>query len=157
MVNSQSIERRILLVAAVILQLHGSAYAQISADEAIGLIDDLPVSRLDPALPKTPFLDWMKDLLGPATRVQWEMDDCGTLTGIPLVDQDRDLPVCMEASVVFSEKQTMGIAIFVGTEKTGLTKAPRVANIYIETDGDVRYFKRLSELQAALRPSKPKQ
>ncbi len=84
------------------------------------------------------------------------MDDCGALTGIAVVDQDRDLPVCMEASVMLSEKQTMGIAIFVGTEKKGLTKVPRVANIYIETDGDVVYFERLSELQAALRPPEKK-
>ena len=149
------IARRALLIAGLILQIHSSAHTQISADEAIGLIDDLPISKLDPALPKTPFLEWLKDLLGPATKVRWEMDDCGTSTGIPLVDQNRDLPVCMEASVSLSEKQTMGIAIFVGTEKTGLTKSPRVANIYVETDGDVRYFKHLSELQAALRPPKP--
>lgn len=136
----------------MILLLHVPAFAQISSDEAIGLIDDLPVSRLDPALPQTPFLAWLKDLLGPATKVQWEMDDCGTMTGFPLVDQQRDLAVCMEASVLFSEKGVMGIAVFVGTEKTGLTKAPRIANIFIETDGEVRYFKSLFELQAALKP-----
>jgi hypothetical protein len=148
---------RILVIAGALLLWHNSGSAQISADAAIGLIDDLPVSMLDRALPQTPFLAWLKELLGPATRVEWEMDDCGTLTGIPVVDQDRDLPVCMEASVIFSEKQTMGIAIFVGTEKTGLTRNPRVANIYIESDGDVRYFRRLSELQEALKPSKGKQ
>ena len=135
----------------------GIALSQISADVAIGFIDDLPASRLDPALPKDSFLSWLKDLVGPpSAAVRWEMNDCGTLTGIPWADQNRDVPVCLEANVSLTEQRILGIAIYVGTERTGLTKSPRVANIFIETDGEVVYFKSLSELQAALIPPKKK-
>lgn len=143
---------RILSYAfAAVLSFSGNALAQISADVAIGFLDDLPASRLDPALPKDPFLSWLKDLVGASSKIEWEMNDCGTLTGVPWVDQERDTPVCMEANVMLTGQGILGIAVFVGTEKVGLTKSPRVANIYIETDGDVVYFKSLSELEKALK------
>jgi hypothetical protein len=142
--------RSSLFIAAVVLLLTGSAFSQVTSDKAIGLIDELPVSRLDPSLPKTPFLLWLKELLGGTPNVQWELNDCGTLTGIPTIDDERDLPSCMEATVMLTGERVLGIAIFVGTEKKGITQNPRVANIYIETDGEVVYFKRLSELEQAL-------
>jgi hypothetical protein len=148
--------RWLLFCAAMVVLLCRPVSAQISADVAIGVLDDLPVSKLDPALPQTPFLTWLKDLVGDSTYIQWEMNDCGTQTGIPFIDDERDLSVCMEASIVLPNQRNLGIAIFVGTEKKGLARSPSVANIYIETDGDVVYFKHLSQLQAALNPSKTK-
>ncbi len=139
-----------IIVNAMLLVLTGSAFSQITADRAIGVIDELPVSRLDPALPKIPFLLWLKELLGGATKVQWELNDCGTLTGVPAIDDERDLPSCMEATVILTGGRVLGIAVFVGTERKGITQNPRVANIYIETDGEVVYFMRLSELEKAL-------
>ncbi|MGA3245273.1 MAG: hypothetical protein ABSE41_11695 [Bacteroidota bacterium] len=148
--------RWFLFCAALLLSLAGSAFSQITADKAIGIIDDLPASRLDPTLPRTPFLLWLKELLGGTPNVQWELNDCGTVTGVPVIDDERDLPCCMEASVVLTGQRVLGIAIFVGTERKGLTDAPRVANIYIETDGTVVYFKRLSELEQALNVNRKK-
>ena len=148
--------RLTFLIAAILLLLSGSALSQITADKAIGVIDELPVSRLDPALPKTPFLLWLKELLGGTPNVQWELNDCGTLTGVPAVDDERDMPSCMEATVVLTGERVLGIAIFVGTEKKGIAQNPRVANIYIETDGEVVYFKLLSELEQALNVNKKK-
>jgi hypothetical protein len=145
------VSRRFLSLIVLLLSLSGSAFSQITSDKAIGLIDELPVSRLDSSLPKTPFLLWLKELLGGAPDIQWELNDCGTITGVPAIDDERDLPYCMEASVVLTGQRVLGIAVFVGTEKKGLTDKPRVANIYIETDGDVTYFKRLSELEQVLK------
>ena len=56
--------RWLLCCSAMLLMLAASAGAQITADKAIGVIDELPVSKLDPSLPKTPFLLWLKDILG---------------------------------------------------------------------------------------------
>ena len=143
--------RNVLLCATMVLLFAVSASSQITADKAIGIIDDIPVSKLDPVLPKTPFLLWLNDLLGGAPKVEWELNDCGTLTGIPAIDDGRDLPSCMEATVLLTQERVLGIAILVGTDKKGLTDNPRVVNIFIETDGNVVYFKRLSELEAALK------
>jgi len=139
------------------LLVSGSVVAQISADQAIGFIDQLPASKLDPALPRTPFLNWLQELVGPAAKIHWEMNDCGELTGVAAVDDERDISVCIEATIPLSESQKIGIAVRIGTEKKGLSDAPTVANIYLDAGGDVVYFKHLSELQKALIPSKPKQ
>jgi hypothetical protein len=146
-----------VLSIALTLLVFGSAIAQISADQAIGFIDQLPASKLDPMLPKTPFLTWLQELVGPAAKIHWEMNDCGELTGVSAVDDERDISVCIEATIPLSENQKLGIAVRIGTEKKGLSDSPTVANIYWESGGEVVYFKRLSELQKALIPSKSKQ
>jgi hypothetical protein len=134
----------------------GSAFAQITADQAIGFIDQLPASKLDPSLPKTPFLNWLNELVGPAAKIHWEMNDCSELTGVPAVDDERDISVCIEATVQLSESQKIGIAVRIGTEKKGLSDAPTVANIFWESGDAVAYYKRLSELQKALAPANTK-
>ena len=133
------------------------ASAQISADQAIGFIDQLPASRLDPALPRTAFLDWLKELVGPATKIRWEMNDCNEATGVAAVDDERDISVCIEATIQLSETQKIGIAVRIGSEKKGLSDSPAVANIYWESGEDVVYLKHLSELATTLIPMKPKQ
>lgn len=124
--------------------------AQISADQAIGFIDQLPASKLDPTLPRIPFLSWLTELVGPASKIHWEMNDCGELTGVATVDDERDISVCIEATVQLSETQKIGIAVRIGTEKKGLSDGPMVANIFWESGDELVYFKRLSELQKAL-------
>jgi hypothetical protein len=141
----------------LILLVSGYAKAQITADQAIGFIDQLPASKLDAALPKTPFLNWLKELVGPAAKMHWEMNDCSELTGVPAIDDERDISVCIEATIQLSETQKVGIAVRIGSEKKGLSDAPTVANIYYEVGEEIVYYKRLSELQKALTPSKPKQ
>jgi hypothetical protein len=152
-----SARRKFALSIALGLIVSGSAMAQITADQAIGFIDQLPASKLDPVLPKTPFLSWLNELVGPAAKIHWEMNDCGELTGVSAVDDERDISVCIEATIQLSETQKIGIAVRIGTEKKGLSDGPTVANIYWESGDQVAYFKRLSELQKALVPSKPKQ
>ena len=152
-----SLQRIIIFAIFLSFLISGYTMAQISADQAIGFIDQLPASKLDPALPRTPFLGWLKELVGPAAKIHWEMNDCSELTGVAAVDQERDISVCIEATIQLSESQKVGIAVRLGTEKKGLSDAPTVANIYLEAGGEVVYFKRLSELQKALTPSKSKQ
>jgi hypothetical protein len=152
-----SAHRYFALYIALGLIISGSALAQITADQAIGFIDQLPASKLDPVLPKTPFLNWLNELVGPTAKIHWEMNDCGELTGVPAVDDERDISVCIEATIQLSETQKIGIAVRIGTEKKGLSDAPIVANIFWESGDNVVYFKHLSELQKALIPSKPKQ
>ena len=149
--------RSFILSIALSLLVSGSAVAQISADQAIGFIDQLPASKLDPTLPRAPFLSWLQELVGPAAKIHWEMNDCGELTGVAAVDDERDISVCIEATIQLSESQKVGIAVRIGTERRGLSDAPTVANIYLEAGDQVVYFKRLSELQKALVPSKSKQ
>jgi len=152
-----SVHRRFVLSITLGILLCGSALAQISSDQAIGFIDQLPASRIDPALPKTPFLIWLNELVGPAAKIHWEMNDCNEVTGVPAVDNERDISVCIEATIQLSETQKIGIAVRVGSERKGLSDSPTVANVYFESGEEIVYFKHLSELVKALTPTKPKQ
>jgi hypothetical protein len=150
-----SLRKKIIAVSILSITLCGSLSAQITADEAIGFIDQLPASRLDPGLPRTPFLAWLNELVGPAAKIHWEMNDCGELTGVATVDEERDISVCIEATIQLSESQKVGIAIRIGSEKKGLSESPKVANIFWETGEQLAYFKSLSELQKALTTPRP--
>jgi len=151
-----SLYKKLAISFALSLFISGSVQAQITADQAIGFIDQLPASKLDPVLPKTPFLNWLNELVGPAAKIHWEMNDCGELTGVAAVDNERDISVCIEATIQLSETQKIGIAVRIGTERKGLSDGPTVANIYWESGDQVAYFKSLSELQRALVPPKAK-
>jgi hypothetical protein len=85
------------------------------------------------------------------------MNDCSELTGVAAVDEERDISVCLEATIQLSESQKVGIAVRIGTERKGLSDSPTIANIFWESGNEVVYFKRLSELQKALPPFKPRQ
>jgi hypothetical protein len=149
-----SLHRRTIFILVLTFALCSSLFAQITADQAIGFIDQLPASKLDPALPRTPFLAWLNELVGPAAKIHWEMNDCGELTGVSTVDDERDISVCIEATIQFSEIQKIGIAVRIGTEKKGLSDSPKVANIFWESGDQLAYFKSLSELQQALTTAK---
>jgi hypothetical protein len=149
-----SLQKRTIFILILTLALCSCLFAQITADQAIGFIDQLPASKLDPALPRTPFLAWLNELVGPAAKIHWEMNDCGELTGVATVDDERDISVCIEATIQFSETQKIGIAVRIGTEKKGLSDSPKVANIFWESGDQLAYFKTLNELQQALTAAK---
>jgi hypothetical protein len=135
------------------LALSWSARSQISQEEALSLIDDTPVSQLDsllPKFPKTAFPVWFKNLVGPSAKIDWELNDCGEMTGVPQVDQERDIPTCLEVSALLPDQRKVGVAILVGTERKGLTDSPAVYNVYLEAGGEFYPLKRLTDLPRAL-------
>jgi len=138
---------------ALFLLLSGPAIAQISADDAIDLLEEFPAAKLDTLLPKTPFLTWFKSVVGASAKLQWEVNDCGERTGVPMVDQQRDLPVCLEVSADLPDHRRVGVAVWVGTERRGLTDTPAVYDIYLQLAGQFYHVKRLSDLPKSLRQS----
>jgi hypothetical protein len=135
-----------------ILLLGAPAYSQITQGDAIDLLEQYPAARLDSLLPKTAFLSWFRDVVGSDAKITWEINDCGEQTGVPAVDLERDIPVCFEISAVLPDRRTIGVAIAVGTEKKGLSGAPAVYNIYIDTDKGTQHLRRLKDLPQALHP-----
>ena len=144
--------KRVFAVLALILLLSSPMYSQITAEDAIDLLEQYPAARLDSLLPKTAFLSWFRNVVGSDAKITWEINDCGEQTGVPAVDQQRDIPVCFEISALLPDRRVIGVAIAVGTEKKGLSGDPAVYNIYIDTDKGTQHIKRLRDLPQALRP-----
>lgn len=141
-----------LVTLAISLLLTIPVTAQITQEDAIDLLEQYPAARLDSLLPKTAFLGWFRNIVGSDAKITWEINDCGELTGVASVDQGRDLPVCFEISALLPDRRIVGVAIAVGTEKKGLSGAPSVSNIYIDTGKGTMHIKRLRDLPLALRP-----
>ena len=142
------------LFASALLITARQASGQITADEAIDLLEQMPAVRLDSLLPKSPFLDWLKSIVGPEAKLDWEINDCGEQTGVPLIDQNRDMPVCVEITASLPDRRTVGIMIGIGTQRKGIAEAPGVSNIYLEAGDKIYYFKRLRELPKALQETR---
>jgi hypothetical protein len=88
--------------------------------EAIDLAKKTIVQDVDRSLPRTTFAKWLLDLFGPLAKTQWEVNDCGEQTGDPRVDQGRDVPMCVDASVALGRDRILHLLLVVGTFKTGV-------------------------------------
>lgn len=143
---------RAFALFALIVSISGATYPQITQEDAIDLLEQYPAARLDSLLPKTAFLSWFREIVGSTAKITWEINDCGEQTGVPAVDQERDLPVCFEISALLPDRQIIGVAIAVGTQKKGLNGTPTVYNIYIDTGKGTQHIKRLRDLPRLLRP-----
>jgi len=91
-------------------------------------------ARLEAGLADVPFADWLQKRLGPAARVDWEVNDCGEQSGDPS-DRNRDFPICVQASGMKSAALKATVLIGVGTFKRGIAGAPEVRMIYLERKG----------------------
>jgi hypothetical protein len=148
--------KRTSTIVALVLLLSGQTSAQITQEDAIDLLEQYPAAKLDSLLPKTAFLGWFRNIVGSDAKITWEINDCGEQTGVPAVDQQRDIPVCFEISALLPDRRVVGVAVAVGTEKKGLSGEPAVYNIYIETGQGTLHIKRLRDLPLALRPPQNK-
>lgn len=139
-------------ILALMLLLTCPAHPQITQEDAIDLLEQYPAARLDSLLPKGAFLGWFRNVVGSDAKITWEINDCGERTGVPSVDQERDIPVCFEISALLPDRRVVGVAIAVGTEKKGLSGSPTVYNIYIDAGRGTLHIKQLRDLPQALRP-----
>ncbi len=143
---------RTIRIALITFLLHSLSFSQVTLDDAIDLLGQVPASSLDSLLPKTAFLDWFRNTVGSSAKIAWEINDCGEETGVAAIDQQRDIPVCLEITAILPDRRTVGAAINVGTQNKGLIGNPAVVNIYIEGNGPIQHFKRLRDLSLALHP-----
>jgi hypothetical protein len=143
-----------LLAATALMLLQGLTPAQEAA--AIRTAKNLIVRDVDAALPMTTFESWLRSVVGAGPSIEWEVNDCGEQTGDATTNARRDLPVCVEADVVFSDKRQLGIAIAVGTLQKGLMPPPTFWTAYLNVPGEPRAhdIHRLSEVPSAIRPGR---
>jgi hypothetical protein len=123
--------------------------------QAIAAAKNTSVHRLDPSLPDTPFVKWLRVVVGPQAHITWELNDCGEQTGNPESDKGRDFPMCAEAQVTLQRNNKLSIALSVGTLKTGVQ--PRSVGLayaaIIGPGGSARSIRKLSQVPEAIKPT----
>jgi hypothetical protein len=121
--------------------------------QAIDRVKKSPVHQLDPKLPKEPLADWFRQVVGPATKIKWEVNDCGEQTGSS-ADAGRDLPICVGAQADLAAGRSVSILIFVGTSRKVRESTLQVYDISVRENGRLKEVRGLHTLPSALKSAK---
>ena len=113
--------------------------------KAIAYAKQLDVSRLDPALPKWPLDQWLRESGVPAKGTRWDVSDgCSQQYS---AETEADALLCVQFTIVHGDGGIRGM-IQVGTMRDGVTGEPRLWELWFAARG-WRNFERtkgLSEL-----------
>ena len=81
-----------------------------------------------------------------AGKLAWEVNDCGEQTGDPEVDSERDLPICVEATITLTDGSRAGVLLGSGPRNPAL----RTVYVIRPESNRVRSLDRLGELPGEL-------
>ena len=138
----------------LMLALNGAAVQDKAEDaKAIEAAKHTSVRQIDNSLPDKPFEKWLHDLVGPQTKIAWEVNDCGEQSGNPSLDMDHDIPMCAEAQVLLKDARKLHISLSVGTFKTGIRTFPAsfFFAVIVDPDESRHWIKRLTEIPDAIK------
>jgi hypothetical protein len=117
--------------------------------QALAIVQQMPVSSLDPELPEFSFATWFKQVVGPNAGVVWQLTECGELNERK-IRGDGDLTACTEVNALLPDGRKVMIAISVGTFKKGLSGSPVFYNAIIEHENQLYQVRRLRDLHIHL-------
>ena len=141
-----------LVLLMVVITASICTYSQSARRDAevIRYARSLPVSRIEPGMPKQRLDTWLRKILGRNLPLKWEVNDCGEQTGTP-VDRGRDFPMCVEATAETLDV-FFTVSLMVGTFRRGVSGTPQIRGLAIHIEGEGEFeVKRLSNLKGKLR------
>ncbi len=118
-------------------------------NQALAVAQQVSVRALDKSLEDKPFADWFKALVGNSSPIVWDVSDCGEGDGAR-GGAVRDLPMCGEVIANPASNKKAAVELLVGSRAKGVSAA-ELWSAAIVDGNDVRFFKTLSELAAAVR------
>lgn len=137
-------------VIAIVL-LSGAALAQEPKFEqrAVELVKKTPVSTLEESMPRRPFAEWFKELVGPQAGVIWQLSECEQTGLVPGPRSDQ--PACVETNAVLPDGRKVIVRVAVGTFRKGITGDPGFFYAVIEQQNQLVLLNRLHDLPASVR------
>jgi len=104
---------------------------------ATALVKKTDVAALDPQLPSQHFEQWFRNTMGGADSYTYELNDCGESSGDPDTDNQRDLPLCVEARAQSEPELELETSVIlqVGTQRQGLFAQP-VLRAIVQQEGE---------------------
>lgn len=104
--------------------------------------------ELDPELPKVPFANWVKQVIGPGAEAVWQLSECGETEAA--TNETGDLRACVEINTILPDSRRVIVMVSVGTFKKGIAGAPAYCGGVIEQGGNLHTIPRLRDLQKLL-------
>jgi hypothetical protein len=117
--------------------------------QALDVAQHVSVRALDKSLEDRPFAEWFVTLVGNPSTVVWRVTDCGEGDGAGGAAV-RDLPMCGEVVANLTRTRKAVVEIVVGSKAKGVSGAALWSAAILDGN-DVRFFKTLPELAAAVR------
>jgi len=126
--------------------------ARASDRRLIEFAKKIPANKLDDQLAPIPLGSWLRQAAGHDVRMTWEVNDCGEQTGDPDLDEDRDIPLCVEADIYVPGGGEGMVMVQVGTESRAPHGDPVVRMLAVRSDSksDWQDFEHLRELPGRL-------
>ena len=120
---------KILSLIIVFLILFASSLT-LADDDYVIFAKALQAEDFDESLPSIPVEQWLTLSLPPGIVAVWggNITDCGEETGNPVIDRERDMPLCAEIELKKRDKSVGYLLLFVGTRKKG--KLKEAAGLY---------------------------
>ena len=142
---------KILLSAIALTGLCAISFSQRVKFEkpALELVKRTPVSTLEEKMPRRPFVDWLKELVGPQVEIVWQLSECEKAG--ELSEQSSDIPACVEANALLPDGRKVVVMVAVGTFKRGITGDPGFYFAVIEKHDQLYSLNRLRDLPEVLR------
>jgi hypothetical protein len=96
----------------------------------------------------------LRDVVGPQTKIVWEVNDCGEQSGNPEFDKGRNFPMCVSASIDLAVNRKLDVALVVGTFKSGVSTGPASFHhaAIVTPSGQIESVKSLSMLPETIKP-----
>jgi len=114
-------KNQVLIFFTAILFLSASNGA-LADDTLVLKVRSLSAKHFDETLPEQPIEEWLRRHLPSEYEAVWGecITDCGESTGSE-TDKERDMPLCAEVEIKRGAKLVGYLALFVGTQKHGLS------------------------------------
>lgn len=117
--------------------------------QALEIAQRVSVRELDRSLEDRPLVEWFATLVGTQSTITWRVTDCGEGDGAGN-GAVRDLPMCGEGVANLRRTKKAVVQILVGSRAKGVSGAALWSAAILDGN-DVRFFKTLPELAAAIR------
>jgi len=116
---------------------------------AVADVQRILASEIDAELPRIPFANWFRQLVGPGAGVVWQLSECIESASAP-PNSTADMRACVEVNTVLPDESRVIVMITVGTFKRGMIGAPAFQLGVIERREELYTIKRLRDLPKLL-------
>src|SRR5215813_12794437 len=116
---------------------------------AVAGIQRILASEIDAELPRIPFANWFRQIVGPEAGVVWQLSECIESANAP-PNSTADIRACVEVNTILPDERRVIVMITVGTFKRGMIGAPAFQLGVIEHREELYTVKRLRDLPKLL-------
>jgi hypothetical protein len=117
---------------------------KIDLDRILTLGKRADVHRVDPALRSQTFESWMRELTGPGSVIEWDVNDCGEGPSEP------PRPICLSADAHLAKGGRLFVSLLVADDSVGFAEPAALFYAAIDSVGPHVDVVKLSALPSAL-------